>query len=234
MAKILVIEDEELIRDSLLELLQLEGFSTLDAETGDLGVQLAQKHKPDLILCDVMMPNLDGYGVLNILRQNIETATIPFIFLTARAAQNDMRQGMNLGADDYITKPYERSKLLDAITTRLQKSANIVTRYRAVCKQVDGLEKSIKELQQFNDTQRELIQEFSRELKNPFSDINVAIHMLRKASQETDRDRYLNILQEECNRGTALLSQLAELQNFLTPENAKFLRQLNLLKDQKS
>ncbi|MBW4573725.1 MAG: EAL domain-containing response regulator [Aphanothece sp. CMT-3BRIN-NPC111] len=127
--KILVIEDEELVRESILELLEAEGFHTIDAASGDVGVELAQRHKPDLIICDVMMPNLDGYGVLNILRQNSATATIPFIFLTAKADKVDFRQGMNLGADDYLTKPYEAVELLEAIATQLRKYTTLSQHY---------------------------------------------------------------------------------------------------------
>lgn len=127
--KILVIEDEELVRESILELLEAEGFHTIDAATGDVGVELAQRHKPDLIICDVMMPNLDGYGVLNILRQNSATATIPFIFLTAKADKVGFRQGMNLGADDYLTKPYEAVELLEAIATQIRKYTTLSQHY---------------------------------------------------------------------------------------------------------
>ena len=121
MSKILVIEDEELVRENISDLLIAEGFDTINAPNGTIGVELAKKQKPDLIICDVMMPDIDGYGVLNILRQSLETATIPFIFLTAKAEKSDFRQGMNLGADDYITKPYEPDELLGIIATRLKK-----------------------------------------------------------------------------------------------------------------
>ncbi len=130
MNKILVIEDEQLVRENILELLDAEGFDTINASNGTSGVELAKKQKPDLIICDVMMPDLDGYGVLNILRQNLETATIPFIFLTAKADKSDFRQGMNLGADDYLTKPYQPDELLGIILTRLKKKQAIALEYK--------------------------------------------------------------------------------------------------------
>jgi two-component system, sensor histidine kinase and response regulator len=120
--KILVIEDQPEIRSNLLELLEAENFQTYEAEDGSEGVQAAQEHLPDLIICDVMMPELDGYDVLNLLRQDSKTAMIPFIFLTAKATGEDLRKGMNLGADDYLSKPFTRTELLGAVNTRLSKA----------------------------------------------------------------------------------------------------------------
>ncbi|MCB0660796.1 MAG: response regulator [Saprospiraceae bacterium] len=124
-SKILVIEDNNDVRDNLTELLELSGYEVESAENGKIGVQKAREFNPDLILCDIMMPELDGYGVLRILSTTPDTAHIPFIFLTAKSEKDDFRKGMGLGADDYITKPYDDVQLLDTITIRLQKSAKI-------------------------------------------------------------------------------------------------------------
>ncbi|MEA5582795.1 EAL domain-containing response regulator [Nodularia harveyana UHCC-0300] len=123
MTQILVIEDEEAVRENLLDLLEAENFETITAENGTIGISLATSVIPDLILCDMMMPEIDGYGVLKALRQQPLTATIPFIFLTAKSAHADFRQGMNMGADDYLTKPFTRSELLSAIMNRLERQA---------------------------------------------------------------------------------------------------------------
>ena len=125
MTKILVIEDETSIRENILELLKAEGYNALAAENGQIGLQLATEQLPDLIISDARMPKLDGYGVLTALRSNAVTATIPFIFLTAKAAKTDLRQGMELGADDYLAKPFTRGELLRAIATRLEKQAAV-------------------------------------------------------------------------------------------------------------
>ncbi len=125
MKKILIIEDNLDVRENLAEILELSNFETVTAENGKIGVQKALSDTPDLILCDVMMPELDGYGVLNILGKKPKTAEIPFIFLTAKAERSDFRKGMNLGADDYITKPFDQSELLDVIERRIQKSERI-------------------------------------------------------------------------------------------------------------
>jgi diguanylate cyclase (GGDEF)-like protein len=135
MKKILVIEDEDFVRENIVELLDVEGFEVISAENGHEGVDLAKAMAPDLILCDVMMPGLDGYGVLTALRQESVTAAVPFIFLTAKAAKADFRQGMELGADDYITKPFTRAELLGAITSRLKKQAAVQQRYHTELQQ---------------------------------------------------------------------------------------------------
>jgi len=122
MKNLLLIEDNPDMRENIAEILELAGYKVVTAENGKIGVELAQKNPPDLIICDVMMPELDGYGVLHILSKNSVTSGIPFIFLTAKAEKEDFRKGMNLGADDYITKPFNDVELLDAIETRLKRS----------------------------------------------------------------------------------------------------------------
>jgi DNA-binding NarL/FixJ family response regulator len=123
MKRILVIEDEPEMRRNLIAILRLERFQPLAAENGQVGVELAQREKPDLVLCDVMMPKLDGYGVITALRASAETAAIPFIFLTARGEKPEIRAGMNLGADDYLTKPVAKADLLAAVRSRLERAA---------------------------------------------------------------------------------------------------------------
>lgn len=125
MAKILVIEDEEAIRENILELLEAENFEGIGAINGKVGIKLAIEKIPDLILCDMMMPEVDGHGVIKALRSEPLTATIPFIFLTAKADKVDIRTGMELGADDYITKPCTPQELLKAIAIRLEKQKTI-------------------------------------------------------------------------------------------------------------
>ncbi|XZN93607.1 MAG: EAL domain-containing protein [Microcoleus sp.] len=125
MLKILVIEDDELIRETLLQLLESQNYRVIVAQNGRVGVQMALSEIPDLILCDVQMPELDGYEVLRTLRQNSLAATIPFIFLTAQAAKADFRRGMDLGGDDYLTKPFTKAELLGAISSRVSKRQTI-------------------------------------------------------------------------------------------------------------
>lgn len=118
---VLIIEDNEDIREGTAEILELTGYRVITAPEGKTGVDLALKHHPDLILCDIMMPELDGYGVLYMLGKHEETANIPFVFLTAKAERADLRKAMEMGADDYLTKPFDDMELLNAIESRLKK-----------------------------------------------------------------------------------------------------------------
>jgi DNA-binding NarL/FixJ family response regulator len=121
MKKILIIEDEEQTRKNLATILRMEGYTTFVATDGRGGLELARREAPDLILCDVTMPHLDGHGVLAALRQDKITAAIPFIFLTARGERTDLRTGMNLGADDNLVKPVTATELLGAVEARLKR-----------------------------------------------------------------------------------------------------------------
>jgi DNA-binding NarL/FixJ family response regulator len=122
MKKILVIEDEPEMRRNLATILKLEKFNVMQAENGRVGIDLARKETPDLILCDVMMPEMDGHAVLKALRQDSKLVTTPFIFLTARGEKADFRSGMDLGADDYLTKPVAKADLLNAIEARFRRN----------------------------------------------------------------------------------------------------------------
>ncbi|WP_394772023.1 response regulator [Mucilaginibacter sp.] len=119
--KILIIEDNTDIRENIAEILELADYAVLEAGNGKIGVEVAIKELPDLVLCDIMMPELDGYGVLYLLNKHPETMAIPLVFLTAKAEMADLRKGMDLGADDYLTKPFDDMELLHAIEGRLKK-----------------------------------------------------------------------------------------------------------------
>ncbi len=129
MRTILVIDDNKDIRENTAEILELAGYKTFSAENGKRGVEMALKEKPDIIVCDIMMPELDGYGVLHLLRKNPETENIPFIFLTAKTERSDFRKGMEMGADDYVTKPFEGIELLNAVEMRLKKAEVMKQKY---------------------------------------------------------------------------------------------------------
>lgn len=122
MKRILLIEDDTVMRENTTEILELAHYHVASAPNGKKGCALAREWKPDLIICDIMMPELDGYGVLHVLSKDPLTASVPFIFLTAKAEKSEMRRGMELGADDYLTKPFEETELLNAIETRLRKA----------------------------------------------------------------------------------------------------------------
>ena len=140
--KILLIEDNPDMRENTAEILELADYHVLTAEHGKAGVALAKDQQPDLIICDIMMPELDGYGVLRMLSKNPDTASIPFIFLSAKAEKSDFRKGMNLGADDYITKPFDDVELLDAIDMRLKKGEILNRDYD---RNADGIDKFLRD-----------------------------------------------------------------------------------------
>jgi DNA-binding response OmpR family regulator len=142
MKKILIIEDNEDVRENTAEILKLANYDVATAENGKIGVEKANSYEPDVIVCDIMMPELDGYGVLEILSGTKSTSCIPFIFLTAKAEKSDMRKGMNLGADDYITKPFEEVELIKAIESRLNKHDFLKKEFS---KNIEGLNEFIDE-----------------------------------------------------------------------------------------
>lgn len=125
MKKVLIIEDNNDIRENTSEILELANYKVFAAANGKLGIAMALEHKPDIVICDIMMPELDGYGVLHALQKNEAIKNIPFIFLTAKTERTDFRKGMELGADDYITKPFDGTELLRAVDSRLKKIASI-------------------------------------------------------------------------------------------------------------
>jgi CRP/FNR family cyclic AMP-dependent transcriptional regulator len=143
MKQILLIEDNQVLRENTAELLELANYKMLVAANGKVGVDLALKHKPDLIICDIMMPELDGYGVLHMLSRNNETSSIPFIFLTAKTEKAELRKGMEMGADDFITKPFDDVELLKVIEIRLKKADALKTHFSQDITDVNALIKNV-------------------------------------------------------------------------------------------
>jgi CheY-like chemotaxis protein len=163
MRKILLIEDDLVLRENTSELLELANYEVLNAPNGKIGVEIAKVALPDIIVCDIMMPELDGYGVLEALTKNESTKHIPFIFLSAKTERKDVRKGMNLGADDYITKPFSEDELISAIESRLAKTA--ILKDRRENKEEEKVEIEEKEsLRSLND------------LKNYFDDNGETFH----------------------------------------------------------
>lgn len=151
MKKILLIEDNLEVRENTAEILELAGYEVITAPNGKIGVDQAQKVKPDLIICDIMMPELDGYGVLHILNKKAETSGVPFIFLTAKTEKTDIRKGMNLGADDYLTKPFDDTDLLNAIEARLRKAAMQQSLYESNSEGLDSFISDAKKVLNLKD-----------------------------------------------------------------------------------
>jgi DNA-binding response OmpR family regulator len=155
MKKILIIEDNQEIRENTAEILSLAGYEVITAENGRVGVDLAASQTPDLIICDIMMPELDGYGVLHILTKKESTASIPFIFVTAKTEKSDIRKGMELGADDYLTKPFDDTELLNAIETRLRKHEIRFKEYQPTSQGLDAFMSDAQKILNLKDLGKE-------------------------------------------------------------------------------
>lgn len=236
MTLILVIEDEEQIRLNIQEILVLADFSVVTASDGVRGLNLAKVKLPNLIICDIMMPEMDGLEVLQNLRNDPQTANIPLIFLTAKSERDDLRQGMNLGADDYITKPFEPREILQAVKARLERQAVSTQQYLNEQDKVAKIQQKIKEsgtnlevYQQLSQMRENILDQLSQDLRNPLSSINMALHMLKECKVEEQRQRYLDIIQHEYAREVKLLNEVDNLRELLTDDNTKLLKQFNLL-----
>jgi two-component system sensor histidine kinase/response regulator len=193
--KILVVEDEKDIRESLKTILELNDFKVVTAENGQVGIDKAIEQKPDLILCDVMMPVLDGFGFLEQLRKNsIET---PLIFLTARAQYNDLRTGMKLGADDYIFKPFKSVELLQSIERRLERK--------------DQLEDHLRNL--INNLEQTIILMIGLKLKAPMHGILSFTNLIKQKANDLANDEiedFCNYLEQSSNRLKQTFNKIKE------------------------
>lgn len=196
--KILVIEDEKDVRLNIVEILASGGFDSINADNGWAGVELAKERSPDLIICDVKMPDFDGFKVLQALRQDPRTAMIPFIFLTAKADKADIRQGMNSGADDYLTKPFRRAELLETIEARLKRhSAQL------------AIQKKVEELQRINLQKNDLLSTITHDLRAPLTTVKVALQLMETMPE--NRQHYTEIALSACEQGDELIQNLLDL-----------------------
>ncbi len=222
MDKILVIENELSVRNNIVHFLREENFQALDAENGLIGLQLARQNNPDLIVCDILMPELDGYEVLSKLQADPETALIPFIFLTVKGEKEERRLGIELGADDYFIKPFDSEDLLAAIRGKLKKQERLRKRIKSLSAELDRLHN-------FIETKDGLLENFEQEMRRPLANIKLTITILQQEESPELRQRYLDILQDEFNRQIIILNQLSELKKILTPDNIALLSQFNML-----
>lgn len=204
MTKILVIEDEDMLRAEVVEWLTLEDYEVFNAKDGVAGLESAFRDLPDLIVCDIMMPRLDGYGVLLEMRSNPITTAIPFIFTTAKARPKDIRQGMILGADDYLTKPFERIDLLNAIRSRLEKQALVERNHQH---DVEQLQITLYQEQEQHRLKAKMVAMFSHDFRNPLASIMSSISLLRDYADRMDEQRRLLYL----NRSEAAVHQLIQM-----------------------
>ena len=213
MTKILIIEDELPIRENIAELLEAEDFEVFSTSNGILGILWAKENAPDLVICDVMMPEISGHEVLEEMREIPETSLTPFIFLTAMSDKQDIRNGMELGADDYLTKPFTRKEILNAIDSRLLKQAKLMKQYDDEHQRVKILEQKVEELEQLQ-VQNKLSQKYLEALLK----INTAVKLIDKIQSEQKRDRNLKIIREAYTKEISLIRQIPNIEQ-ISSEN---------------
>lgn len=226
MTKVLIIDDDPDSLDTLDELLQQQNFETLKAADGEQGIQLAQEQHPNLIICDVMMPKLDGYALLSELRNQEITARIPFIFLTGKADRSDLRLGMELGADNYLTKPLNKKDLLRAITVCLSKYRILAEESEQQQSCIESLQQQLQESQELTAIYSALLRKVSQELRHPISNLYVAIQMLGESSSEVLSLRDRTIFENECIRAISILNEVSTFQELLQTSKVTVLQQL--------
>ena len=214
MTKILVIEDELNVRENIVDLLEAEDFEVFSTENGIMGILWAQENVPDLVISDVMMPGMSGHEVLAEMRELPNTELIPFIFLTAMSDKDDIRRGMELGADDYLTKPFTRDELLNAITSRLLRQAKLMKQYNEEHQKAKALGQRVKELEALH-----IQEELSQEIQQALVKINTATKLITKIQPGQKRDRNLKIIQQTCAAEIALIQQDPDLKSKICSQN---------------
>jgi DNA-binding response OmpR family regulator len=236
MEKILIIEDEQDIRDNMREILEISQYEVTVAGNGAEGIILAKEIQPDLIICDVNMPVMDGYEVLESLQAMPETSLIPFIFLTARSDLQEVRQGMELGADDYLMKPLNIQDLLLAIRTRLLKHQRVVAQIKEAEESSQEIQSRAKitashakEQEQLLQVKDKLLTKILENLGDSVSNIHLIATMLKKDVNPVNQSKYIGILESEANRQIKLLNDVIKLQGLLKPENIDILKRYDLL-----
>lgn len=206
MTTILVIEDETPLLEEIVTLLRFEGYEVYSASSGEVGVQLARQHIPDLIISDIMMPGLDGYGVLLQLQDDPMTSKLPFIFLTAKSDRAHMRYGMELGADDYVTKPFARDELLAAIRARLEKQKTVAQEYE----------------RRMNELRESLVLALPHELRTPLTSLVGYAELLKMDSAILSPDQVVQMAESIRQSGQRLQRQI---ENFLLYAQLELQRQ---------
>ncbi len=214
MTKVLVIEDERYLLEDITELLQYTDFEVQGANNGSQGLEVAREYVPDLIICDIMMPDLDGYQVLENIRNNPLTANTPFIFLTAKADRDSMRQGMDLGADDYLTKPFTSAELLTAINTRLIRRTQIVEHSE----------------QKIENIKRQLTRMVTHELRTPLISINTVVDVISRQIGQLSPSELQELL-DTISAGSKRLSHRVEQLIFITQLEANMLTHEVIMRD---
>ncbi len=230
---ILVIEDERATRDNLLNFLNSEDFNAIGAENGSIGVELAKSNIPDLIICDILMPEMDGYDVLFYLEQNPETSSIPFIFLTVTNEEDFLAHNDCLNQEDYLRKPVTTEQLRRAIQAKLNEKENNLVKYEKDIK-LEEMREKIYKMEEYCQAKDLLLTSLSENLKKYLPTLKKDLNNLRSSSASLDENNRINQIQKDFAKILSLVSQVSDLQQILTPENYKLLEQFKLFKSTNS
>ena len=214
MTKILVIEDEKYLLEDITELLEYTDYEVLGATNGRQALEIAESYVPDLIICDVMMPDMNGYQVLEQIRANPHTANASFIFLTAKADRDSVRQGMDLGADDYLTKPFSSAELLTAINTRLARLSQL----------------AVANEQKIETAKRQLTRMVTHELRTPLVSINTVVDIISRGMGQLDQTELQELL-DKISAGSKQLSHRVEQLVYVTQLEAGILKREVIQRD---
>lgn len=219
MTKILIIEDEEIIRNELMDWLRFDGYDVHGAEDGVEGLRTAQEEHPDLIICDIRMPNMDGYSVLFEIRSDARLTHTPFIFLTANDSREAFRRGMDLGADDYLTKPFTHAEVMSAVESRLamheKKTARVATQYHK-------LQQALEEEKEKQVFKSRLVAMFSHDFRNPLAVISSAATLMRDFDDRIDQPMRMKKLNRIINSSKLLTQMLEEMLLVAEMESGQF------------
>lgn len=218
---ILVIEDERLTRNSLINFLKSEGFTTLEATNGHMGIELAENHLPDLIICDILMPELDGYDVLTTLQLDAKTASIPFIFLTVTATEEGWQQSMDMGADDYLSKPVTSEKLRAAISTQLKKKQqpSTITELSPPLTRSTSQSPDISLETSVDKAKAMVLEQLCADLRPQLVQSKETLDTLGQMLTSADQKLHFKKLQTEFTRFLSCVNEANALQASLTEEN---------------
>ena len=236
MEKILVIEDEPAVRENLAEILELAQYEVFTAMDGIEGIELTRQHRPDLIICDVMMPKMDGFEVLETLQADPDLATIPLIFLTAMADVQNLREGMDLGADDYLTKPFELNELLISISSRLRKRSNLNQQIEKEKSHVQSLNdlvktqiKTVYEIEKSLTIKDKFIAKLIEKHQGLITELENTLANLRQQPQSAEFNNLLLPFEIHLQQQQKLFDEAIAIQQLLKQPNVELLQNYDLI-----
>lgn len=222
--KVLIIESEDAVRNAIAEFLESKNFRIIPATTGEKGIDIALEELPDLIVCNLVLPDGEGYQVLEAVRYKKETQSIPFIVITDKPSRQSYRIAMESGADDYLVQPFTNQELIEAMKSRLRRKEDLEKKYQTEIKQV---KKQLDSKQEKEKIQEEVLNNLFTDVKGKLGKIKLAIHLLQTSKSSQKQRIYLELLEEECFAMIDLINRVSELRVLLTPDHLELIQRYN-------